>query len=171
MADRRSGWNLTWSAAKKQNTMNALTRWNPVRELEEFQNRILTAFRPVAGRYQDGNDSLTSVEWAPSVSISEDEKEYRITAEVPGVKPEDVKVTMENGTLSITGERRLEREDKNVRHHLTERVYGRFMRSFSLPGDSDPSQVDAQFRDGLLSIRIAKSEMARPKQIEIKVAA
>jgi HSP20 family protein len=152
--------------------MNALTRWNPVRELEEFQNRILSAFRPVAGRYQDGGgDSLTAVEWAPLVSISENEREYRITAEVPGVRPEDVRVIMENGTLSIAGERRFEREDKNVRHHLTERVHGRFLRGFSLPGDSDPSQVDAQFRDGLLSIRIAKSEQARPRQIEIKAAA
>lgn len=153
-------------------TMNAtLTRWNPVRELEDFQNRILSAFRPVTGRHQEGPDSLSSAEWAPSVNISENEKEYSISAEIPGVKPEDVKVTVENGTLTITGERRYEKEDKNLRHHLIERAYGRFMRSFSLPGDSDTSSVEASFKDGLLSIKVAKSEQARPKQIEIKAAA
>ena len=148
--------------------MNALSRWNPVRELEEFQNRILSAFHPANGRADNGRESLS--EWSPLVNITEDEKEYLIAAEIPEVKKEDVKVTLENGVLTITGERKWENEEKNKKRHLIEWSYGSFARSFSLPGDADASKVDAQFKDGILKIRVAKTEAARPKQIEVKAA-
>ena len=148
---------------------NTLTRWNPLRELEDFQSRILSAFNPAAARRGNGQESMALAEWAPLVDIAEDEKEYLITAELPEVKKEDVKVTMENGTLTITGERKFEKEEKNKTYHRVERSYGSFARSFALPDNGDAEKVNAEFKDGILKVRVAKRESARPKQIEVKV--
>ncbi|MEI9898115.1 MAG: Hsp20/alpha crystallin family protein [Chthoniobacter sp.] len=148
---------------------NTLTRWNPLRELEEFQNRILGAFNPTTSRRANGQESLTLAEWMPLVDITEDDAEYLITAELPEVKKEDVRVTVENGVLTITGERKFEKEEKNKKWHRVERAYGSFARSFALPDDGDAAKVNAEFKDGMLKVRVAKSESARPKQIEVKV--
>ena len=99
---------------------NTLTRWNPLRELEDFQNRILSAFNPAAARRSNGQDSLALPEWMPVVDIAEDDKEYLITAELPEVKKEDVKVMVENGVLTITGERKFEKEETNKKWHRGE---------------------------------------------------
>ena len=145
--------------------MNSLSRNNPLRELEDFQNRVLSAFSPSSRRGGDGNS-----EWMPLVDISEDEKEYVFTTELPEVKKEDVKVTVENGVLLITGERKIEKEDTQKKYHRIERSYGTFARSFLLPDDGDPGKISAQFKDGLLKVHIAKSETSKPKQIEVKVS-
>ena len=149
---------------------NTLTRWNPLRELEDFQNRILSAFNPSPAPHGNGEEALTLAEWMPLVDIAEDDKEYLITAELPEVKKEDVKVTMENGVLTITGERRFEKEEKNKKWHRVERSYGSFARSFALPDNGDAAKVNAEFKDGMLKVRVAKSEAARPRQIEVKVS-
>jgi len=149
---------------------NTLTRWNPLRELEDFQNRILSAFNPTSARRGNGQDSLALAEWMPLVDIAEDDKEYIITAELPEVKKDDVKVTVENGVLTVTGERKFEKEDSNKRWHRVERAYGGFARTFALPEDGDATKVNAEFKEGILTIRVAKSEAARPKQIEVKVS-
>jgi HSP20 family protein len=149
---------------------NTLTRWNPMRELEDFQNRILSAFNPNSWRRSNGQESLTMAEWLPAVDISEDDKEYVITAELPEVHKEDVKVTVENGVLTITGERKFEKEEKNKKWHRVERSYGTFARTFTLPDDIDAAKVNAEFKNGMLNVRVAKSEAARPKQIEVKVS-
>ena len=149
---------------------NALTRWNPLRELEDFQNRILSALNPASARRGNGQESLALPEWMPLVDIAEDEKEYLITAELPEVKKEDVKVTVENGVLTITGERKFEKEENNKKYHRVERSYGSFARTFALPDDGDAAKVNAEFKDGMLKVRVAKSEAARPKQIEVKVS-
>lgn len=149
--------------------MNTLTRWNPLRELEEFQNRILGAFKPAPASRENGRESLTTAEWMPLVDIAEDDKEYLITAELPEVKKDDVRVTVENGVLAITGERKFEKEEKNKKYHRVERAYGSFVRTFALPDDGDVAKVSAEFKDGLLKVHVAKSEAARPKQIDVKV--
>ena len=113
---------------------------------------------------------MTVTEWAPLVDISEDDKEYCIRTELPGVKKEEVKVTVENGVLSISGERKYEKEEKNRKYHRIERAYGNFLRSFSLPDDADGSKVSAEFKDGVLNVHLAKDEKAKPKAIEVKVA-
>lgn len=152
---------------------NAISSWNPLLELEEFQKRILGAFNaPTATR--NGNErphqSLAMAEWAPLVDIVEDDESYVVTAELPQVNKEDVKVTVENGMLTVTGERKLVKEEGDKKkYHRVERAYGCFARSFALPDDSDTSKVEAKFREGLLHIRIGKSENARPKQIEVNV--
>ena len=112
---------------------------------------------------------MAVAEWAPLVDISEDEREYQIKAELPEVKREDVKVTAEEGTLTITGERRFAKEEKGKKYHRVERSYGSFVRNFSLPDDASAGKVSADFKDGVLTVHLAKTEKAKPQQIEVKV--
>ena len=104
------------------------------------------------------------------MDITEDDKEYLVKADLPEVKKEDVKVTVENGVLIITGERKFEKEEKDKRYHRLERSYGNFLRSFTLPGAADGSKVSAEFKDGVLKVRLPKTEKAKPKAVEVKVA-
>ena len=149
--------------------MTALTRWNPFREMEELQNRLLSAFNLAPVRRGEGQESITVAEWAPLVDIIEDDKEYCIKAELPEVKKDEVKVTVENGALMISGERKFEKEQKGRRYHRVERAYGSFVRSFLLPDDADAGRIRAEFTNGVLHVHVAKSEAAKPKQIEVKV--
>jgi HSP20 family protein len=149
--------------------INTIARWEPVREMEDFQNRLSTLFgRPL--RRGDGREEITLPDWTPLADITEDEKEYLIKAELPEMKKEDVKVTVENGVLTISGERKFEKEEKKRKYHRVERGYGTFLRSFTLPDDADASKVKAEFKNGLLTVRVPKSEHAKPKQIEVNVA-
>jgi len=152
--------------------MNALTRWNPLREMEEVQRRMssLLDWSPFRrGNLTADEENITVPEWAPLVDIAEDQKEYLIKVELPEVQKDDVKVTVESGTLTISGERKVEKEEKGRKFHRVERFYGRFERSFSIPDDAEGSDVKAEFKDGVLRVHLAKSEKARPKQIEVKV--
>lgn len=151
--------------------MNTLSRWNPVRELDELQDRVLRALHiaPV-GRDQADGQTLAVAEWLPAVDITEDEKEYLIKVDLPEVNKEDVKVTLDNGMVMIRGERKFEKDEKNKKYHRIERSYGTFMRSFTLPADADSGQISAEFRDGLLQVRLAKCEDKKPKQIEVTVS-
>ena len=147
---------------------NTMTRWNPLRELEDFRNRVLSAFNPESQRSNNGHETITHSEWMPLVDISENEEGYYVTAELPDVKKEDVKVTLENGILTIAGERQF-REENGMRWHRVERPYGSFSRSFALPDKGDPEKVNAEFSNGILKVKVAKSEAAKPRQIEVKV--
>ena len=150
--------------------MNALTHWDPFRELEDVQQRLSGFLGRRSQRGDnDGKESITVAQWAPLVDITEDDKEYLIKVEVPEIKRNEIKVTVENGVLVIAGERKFEKEEKGRKYHRIERSYGSFGRSFDLPDDADANKVNAEFKDGLLSVHIAKSEAARPKQIEVKV--
>jgi HSP20 family protein len=151
--------------------MNALTRWDPFKEMEDLQSRFatlcgLTPARPGNG----GQELMTITEWTPSVDIIEDEKEWLVKADLPEVKKEDVKVTVENGVLTITGERKFEKEEKDKKYHRIERSYGNFLRSFTLPDGADGSKVAAEFKDGVLKVHLPKSEKATPKAIEVKTS-
>jgi HSP20 family protein len=116
-----------------------------------------------------GKEALTVAQWSPLVDITEDEKEYLIKAELPDMKKEDVRLTVENDVLAISGERKFEKEEKGRKYHRVERAYGSFVRSFSLPEDADGSKVSADFKDGMLQVHLPKSQKAKPKAIEIKV--
>lgn len=157
--------------------MSALTRWepamrwNPFRELEEMERRLSSFFghAPIAGS-GDKKEAIAVAEWSPLVDISEDDKEYVIKAEIPEMKKEDIKLNVQNDVLTITGERKYEKEEKNKKYHRVERAYGSFMRSFTLPEDADGTKVAADYKDGLLKVHLPKSEKAKPKAIEVKVA-
>jgi HSP20 family protein len=151
--------------------MTTLTRWDPFKELDELQNRLSTLFGRAPIRKDGGREeAMTLAEWAPLVDIIEEEKEYRIKAELPEVSKPDVKVTVQDDVLTIAGERTFEKEDTGRKYHRVERAYGSFARSFTLPEDADAAKVSADFKDGVLIVHLPKSEKARPKSIEIKVA-
>ena len=153
--------------------MNGLVRWNPFREMDDLQRRMTSLFDWSPFRRSSltsDDENITVPEWAPLVDIVEDDKEYLIKVELPEVQKDDVKVTVESGTLTISGERKAEKEQKGRRFHRVERYYGRFERSFSVPDDAEADDVKAEFKDGVLRVHLAKSEQARPKQIEVKVS-
>ncbi len=100
----------------------------------------------------------------------EDDKEYLIKMELPEVQKDEVKVTVEGGTLTISGERKAEKEEKNRKYHRLERYYRRFVRSFNIPDDAEDTKVNAEYKDGVLRVHLAKSGKAHPKQIEVKVS-
>jgi HSP20 family protein len=150
--------------------MNTITSWRPLKEMEELQNRLSDLFSRFPTRMGDGKEeSISTAEWAPLVDITEDDKEYLIKAELPDVKKEDVKVAVENGRLTITGERKFEKEESK-KYHRVERLYGRFVRSFIVPDIAEADKVSAEFADGVLKVHLPKSEKAKPRQIEVKVA-
>jgi len=150
--------------------MNTLTRWDPLSELDDLQNRLSTLFGRAPVKQRGGNQEALSVaQWAPLVDISEDEKEYLIKAELPEVKSDEVKISVQNDVLSITGERKYEKEEKSKKVHRIERAYGSFARTFTVPEDADAEQVSAEFKDGLLKVHLPKTHKAKPKSIEVKV--
>jgi len=141
--------------------MNTLSIWNPIHEMDElFHNRLASVL---------GGEGLQSVAWSPVVDIEESAEAYAIRAELPGLSKEKVKVTVENGVLTLSGERDLERRVETKTFHRVERSHGTFTRSFTLPDDVDPESVAANFKDGLLEIQITKREEALPKSIEVRV--
>ena len=151
--------------------MNALTRWNQLRQLEALQHGLGSLFSRAPAQWPEGQEEpLAVAEWTPLVDISEDDQEYRIKVELPEVKKEDVKVTAEQGTLIIMGERKFEKEEKGRKYHRVERAYGSFGRSFSLPDDASPAKVSAEFKDGVLTVHLVKDEKAKPQQVEVKVS-
>jgi HSP20 family protein len=154
--------------------MRALTRvdpsrWDPFKELEEISDRFNHFFGRFPARREPGREALTVADWMPTVDIKEDEKEYLIKAEVPEVDKKDVKVTIQDGVLTIQGERKQEKEDKGSRFHRVERSYGSFIRSFTLPVDVAEDQLKAEFKDGMLLVHLPKTEKSKPKAIEVKV--
>ena len=141
--------------------MNTLSIWNPIHEMDElFHNRLASVL---------GGEGLQSAAWSPVVDIEESAEAYTIRAELPGLSKEKVKVTVENGVLTLSGERDLERRVETKTFHRVERSHGTFTRSFTLPDDVDSESVAANFKAGLLEIQIAKREEALPKSIEVRV--
>lgn len=139
-----------------------LTKWDPFRELEDMFDRYT---RPL-GKLRE---QVTGADWAPRVDIAETDKAFTIKAELPEVKKEDVKVKVENGVLTLNGERKQEKEEKNKKFHRVERFYGSFLRSFTLPENIDENGIKAAFKDGMLVLEIPKTETVKPKSIDIAV--
>lgn len=148
----------------------ALVRWDPFRELEDVSDRLNRIFARPASSGTNGKETMIVAEWAPSVDISETEEAYQIKAEIPDVKKEDVKITLEDGVLTIQGQRKQAQEQHNTKYHRIERSYGSFARTFSLPDVIEADQVKAEFKDGVVHLHLPKSEKAKPKAIEVKVA-
>ena len=146
-----------------------LVRWDPFRELEDMSERLNRVLSRPSLR-NSGKENLTVADWMPTVDISETEAEYLIKAELPEVRKEDVKVTVENGVLTLQGERRQEKEEKGKKFHRVERSYGSFVRSFSLPESVEEGAVKAEYKDGVLNLHLPKSEKVKPKAIDVKVA-
>ncbi len=148
---------------------NKITRWSPYKDLDQLQNRLASVwqFDPVG---DDGrSESVAMAKWSPRIDVSEDASEYLIRAELPDMRKEDVKVSVEDGIVTVSGERQFERQEKGKEYHAIERVYGSFSRSFKLPAGTTGKKVSAQFKNGVLKVHLPKDRPALPgKAIEIK---
>lgn len=147
----------------------AITRWDPFRELEDMSGRLNRLFgRSELSRFPS-TELLANSDWSPAVDIAETPEDYLIKAELPDVKKEEVKVTMEEGVLRISGERKHEKEEKGKKYHRVERSYGSFMRSFQMPNAVDAAKVTAEFKDGVLNVRLPKTERTTPPTVDVKI--
>ena len=146
------------------------TRWSPLKELEEMEKRLSTMFgRSPMGTGGEKKEAISVTEWSPLVDITEDEKEYVVKAEIPEMKKEDIKINVHDDVLTVSGERKYEKEEKSKKYHRVERAYGSFMRSFALPENADGSKISAEYKDGVLKVHLPKSEQAKKKAIEVKI--
>ncbi len=148
----------------------SLVRWDPFASVDESFDRLLPR---LLGRWprMAFDQSAIKYEWKPSADISETDKEYLIRAELPAVKKDDVKVTFENGVITIEGERKQEKEEKNEKVHRTESFYGSFARSFSLPDNINADAIRCDSKDGVLTVHVPKlpaKQQPQPKQIRVE---
>jgi HSP20 family protein len=148
-----------------------LTRWSPWKELEQMEKRLSTIFgRPQGSGNGESKEAISVTQWSPLVDITEDDKEYVVKAEIPEMKKEDIKINVHDDVLTVSGERKYEKEEKGKKFHRVERAYGSFMRSFTLPENADGSKISAEYKDGMLKVHLPKSEQAKKKTIEVKIA-
>ena len=148
--------------------MTQLTRWDPLRDLATMQNRI-NRFVRESYSPEAPEEVLTTTSFAPPVDIYEDEHTITVKMEVPGIDEKDIDVRIENTTLTVHGERKIEKEEKEENFRRVERQYGSFTRSFTLPSSVDTGQVSAHYDKGVLKISLAKKAEAKPKQIKVNV--
>jgi len=148
--------------------MTLLTRWEPLRDLATMQNRI-NRFVRESYNPEGPEEALTTTSFAPPVDIYEDAHTVVVKMEVPGIDEKDIDVHIENNTLTVHGERKIEKEEKEENFRRVERQYGSFTRSFTLPSSVDPGQVSAHYDRGVLKINLAKKAEAKPKQIKVNV--
>lgn len=146
-----------------------MMRWDPFRELEDMSTRLNRFFGQMPARTAEEEGGFFA-DWAPAVDVEETDKEYLITADLPAVKKEDVKVGIQDGILTVQGERKLEKEEKNKRFHRMERNYGKFVRRMSVPLDVDQQKVAADFKDGVLNVHLPKTNGTKPRSLEVTVA-
>ncbi|MDO9220738.1 MAG: Hsp20/alpha crystallin family protein [Thiobacillus sp.] len=143
----------------------ALVKWEPIREIEDLFDRYTSKL----GWPRLSHEAFSTQEWSPKVDIVETDMEFTIKAELPEVNKEDIKVNIENGELCISGERKQEKEEKGKKFHRIERYYGSFMRSFTLPGNVDETNIKASFKDGMLNLSLPKTAESKPKASEVKI--
>ena len=151
--------------------MTLLTRWEPFRDLATMQDRMNRMNRLFREAYspEEPEEALTTTSFAPPVDIYEDEHNITLKLEVPGIDEKDIDVRVENTTLTVHGERKIEKEEKEENFRRVERQYGSFTRSFTLPSSVDSAQVSADYDKGVLKIKLAKKAEAKPKQIKVNV--
>ncbi len=145
----------------------AITRYNPFAELDDFPTGI-RLFQDTVNRLL--SEGSTARPWAPAVDIFETENELVLKADVPDVELKDIDIRMENGTLSLRGERKFESKKTDGGYHRLERAYGSFERYFTLPDTVDPDKVKAEYKNGVLTVTLPKKEVAKPKQIKVQVS-
>jgi HSP20 family protein len=145
-----------------------IVRWDPFQELNLITSRMNRLFQDTYGQGST-EENLTTSAFVPPVDIYEDEHNITLKIEVPGIEQKDMDVRMENNTLTVRGERKFEKEEKEENFHRVERRYGSFYRAFTLPNTVDPDSVSADYDNGLLKIKLAKKAEAKPKQIKVNV--
>ena len=157
-------------SATRRLPVKRLGNWitvDPLRDLFDLQRNINDLFDASAGKTSHETSAIGS--WTPAVDIYEDENSFRVKVELPEIDRRDVKVSLHENTLSISGERRIENEDKREGYHRVERSYGQFYRSFTLPPNINQEAIAAEFKDGVLRLTIPKKDEAKPKQIDVTI--
>ncbi len=151
----------------------ALVRFSPERELLNVEREFNRLFKSFGNRFglnqENGNEEYENAVWTPLTDISEDTDNFKIKLDLPGINKSDVKIAFSDSQLTISGERKQEKETKDSKFHRVERAYGKYYRSFTLPQQIQEDKIEAEFRDGQLIITIPKAEEAKPKEIEVKV--
>ena len=148
-----------------------LTRWNPTRELLDIEKEFNRLFNSFGRKFGNGdNEEYENAVWTPLTDVTEDKDNYTISLDIPGVSKENVKISYNNGQLTVSGERKQEKEEKEKNFYRVERSYGKFYRAFNLPQEIKEDNIEAQFKDGQLNITVPKAEKVKPKEIEIKVS-
>jgi HSP20 family protein len=151
----------------------SVSRWDPFRDLLTIQDEMNQLFgrafgeRGQQGQGAEGGQALRA--WAPALDISEQKDAYVVTVELPGVSPEDLEITLEDGLLTLQGERRFQQESSDQQYHRIERRYGSFRRSITLPSQVQADAIEAHFENGVLTVRVPKAEEAKPKKIEVQL--
>ncbi len=143
----------------------AISRWDPFREVVALQNRVNSLFREM----NEGDSPLTTASFVPAVDIYEDSKKVVLKLEVPGIEEKDLDIRVENNTLTVKGERKFEKEEKEENFHRIERRYGSFYRAFTLPSTVDTEHINANYNAGVLKLELSKKPEAQPKQIKVNV--
>jgi HSP20 family protein len=145
-----------------------IVKWTPFRELEDMQTRLNRFFGDAPMRTFEA-DAPFFADWAPPVDVEETDKEYLIKAELPDIAKENVKVEMLDGVLTIEGERKREKEEKDKKFLKVERLYGKFVRQFALPAEVEAAKIQAEFKDGVLNVHLPKTAAAKPTAIDVMV--
>jgi HSP20 family protein len=148
----------------------AIARWNPARDLMQMREEMDRLFSQFFGRGGDGEEATWGGTWAPPVDIYETDEAFVLKAELPGFSKEDLQIELHDNRLTLRGERKHETEAKEEQYHRRERAYGRFERAFWLPTPVDADKIQATFKDGVLELKLPKSEAAKPKRIAITEA-
>ena len=143
----------------------AITRWDPFREVASLQNRVNLLFRD----FTEGESAITTASFVPAVDVYEDAQKIVLKLEVPGIEEKDLDVRVENHTLTVKGERKLEKEEKEENFHRIERRYGSFYRAFTLPSTVDTESISANYNAGVLKLELKKKAEAQPRQIKVNV--
>ena len=143
----------------------AISRWDPFREVYVLQNRLNSLF----GNVNEGADPVSTASFVPAVNVYEDEKKVVLKLEVPGIEEKDLDVSVEKNTLTVKGERKFEKEEKEENFHRIERRFGTFYRAFTLPSIVDTESVNASYNAGVLKLELQKKPEAQPKQIKVNV--
>jgi HSP20 family protein len=147
----------------------AIIRWTPFRELSTMQERMNKLFDDVMRNPYRSDEAMSTATWAPAVDIYETDKEIVMKAEVPEMLEKDIEIKVEDNVLSVSGERKMEKDIREENYHRIERSYGSFSRSFTLPQTVDREKIKASYKDGVLKVVLPKKEEVKPKQIKIDV--
>ena len=151
--------------------MTTMMRWDPFQDLRSAQDEMAQMSPMLAhalGLHGQQQGSATATAWAPALDISERKDAYLVTVELPGVEPDDFQITMEDGLLTIQGERQFAQESSEQQFHRVERRYGAFRRSITLPAQVQADQIEASFDNGVLEVMVPKAEEAKPKRIRVR---
>jgi HSP20 family protein len=142
-------------------------RFDPFRDLDSLSSRLNQLLGPPTFRR---DDEPTFADWAPAVDVEETDAEYLMKADLPDVKKEDVRVGVEDGVLSLEGERQQEKNEKGTTFHRIERSYGKFVRRLAVPTDVDQQKIEAEFKNGVLTVHLPKSRSSKPRTVDVKIA-